>query len=448
MHDVQSPSDRPRGGTRRGVRRGRAGSHRYRFGRCGLRDRERRHRAHSRLREGHRQGRRHFYPLTPRWGAEVQALLKALDGLNGDRGIDTIADYGKKFSAMKNCSRPADLRRRRARRLAPAAHLQSRPGPLLPVRGARAGQVREGRADQRRLRGPHNRRHRLGHPRQRIAVVPERQVSVRPDPRSIASVSSPRRLDFYDTELRALHEHLRAVHRISPGDDVLDIGCGTGLTTREAARAAAPGRVVGVDVSERMLERARQLTAAEGLANVRYELDDAQVHRFGSASFDVAISRFGTMFFSDPAAAFANLATALRPGARLVLLVWQRYQDNEWARAIDDALGDTAQPAQPGADPFSLGDAETTAAILEGAGFEGMHFADVHEPVLYGHDLDAALAFLLGFQSTSAALATLSRDEAARTVERLRKMLAAHHSDGRGVILDSRAWLITGRRRR
>jgi SAM-dependent methyltransferase len=261
-------------------------------------------------------------------------------------------------------------------------------------------------------------------------------------------VSSPTSLDFYDTELRAHHEHLRAAYAISPGDKVLDIGCGTGLTTRDAARAAAPGRVVGVDVSERMLARARHLTAAEGLDNVRYELGDAQVHRFDPAGFDVAISRFGTMFFSDPAAAFANIAAALRPEARLVLLVWQRREHNEWALAIDAALGDAAQPPQPGADPFSLGDAEATAGILEGAGFYDVCFEDVHEPVLYGHDLDAALAFVRGFQDTSAALASLNDKEAALTVERLRETLAAHYSDERGVVLDSRSWLITARRRR
>ena len=255
-------------------------------------------------------------------------------------------------------------------------------------------------------------------------------------------------LDFYDAELRAHHEHLRAAYEISPGDEVLDIGCGTGLTTRDAARAAAPGRVVGVDVSERMLERARQLTEAERLDNVTFELGDAQVHDFEPARFDLVISRFGTMFFSDPVAAFANIASALGPRGRLVLLVWQRLELNQWALAIDAAVGEAAQrPPPPGADPFSLGDAEATTAVLERAGFDELRFEDVHEPVLYGHDLAAALDFVRGFQSVSAALVSMSDSDAARAVERLRETLAAHQSDDQGVTLDSRAWLITARRR-
>ena len=260
--------------------------------------------------------------------------------------------------------------------------------------------------------------------------------------------SDPTSGDFYDAELRAHHEHLRSAYGIGPGDEVLDIGCGAGLTTREAARAAAPGRVLGVDVSERTVQRARELTAAERLGNVRYELGDAQVHRFDPARFDVAISRFGTMFFADPVAAFANIAAALRPEARLVLLVWQRLEQNEWIRLIDAVVGGAAQPTPPNADPFSLGDAELTARILESAGFEDVRFEDVHEPVLYGHDLDAALAVITGFERTRAALASLSDGEAARTVERMREMLAAHYSHEHGVALDSRSWLITARRRR
>ena len=260
----------------------------------------------------------------------------------------------------------------------------------------------------------------------------------------MASASS---LDFYDAELRAHHEHLRAAHRIARGEAVLDIGCGTGLTTREAARAAAPGRVLGVDVSARMVERARLLTTAARIDNVDYELGDVQVHRFAPAHFDVAISRFGTMFFADPAAAFANVASAMRPQARLVLLVWQPYHANHWVQAIDAALGDAAPPTAPGAGPFSLGDATATAGLLDTAGFDDIHLEDVQEPVLYGHDLDAALAVIHGFESTRAALATLNPDQAAQTVARLRDMLAAHYSEEGGVRLDSRSWLVTARRR-
>jgi SAM-dependent methyltransferase len=261
-------------------------------------------------------------------------------------------------------------------------------------------------------------------------------------------VSSAISLDFYDAELRAQHEHLRAAYGIGPGDEVLDIGCGTGLTTREAARAAAPGRVLGVDVSERMLERARELTSVERLVNVDYEIGDAQVHRFDPGRFDVAISRFGTMFFSDPVVAFANIASALRPSARLVLLVWQRRELNQWALEIDAALGAAAQqPPPPNADPFSLGDADVTAGILHRAGFDALRFDDVDEPVLYGHDIDAALEFVRGFQNVSTAIASMSDSDAGRALERLRETLAAHHGDDRGIAFDARSWLITGRRR-
>ena len=96
---------------------------------------------------------------------------------------------------------------------------------------------------------------------------------------------------------------------------------------------------------------------------------------------------------------------------------------------------------------LALGDAAATAGMLARAGFDDVRFEDVREPVLYGPDLDAALAIVRGFQDTRAALATLSDDEAARTVERLRETLATHHTDEDGVVFDSRSWLITARRR-
>jgi len=137
----------------------------------------------------------------------------------------------------------------------------------------------------------------------------------------------------------------------------------------------------------------------------------------------------------------------MRPQARLVLLVWRPYHVNRWVQAIDAALGDAAPPTAPGADPFSLGDATATAGLLDTAGFDDIHLEDVHEPVLYGHDLDAALAVIQGFESTRAALGRLNPDQAAQTVARLRDMLAAHYTDEGGVRLDARSWLVTARRR-
>lgn len=260
-------------------------------------------------------------------------------------------------------------------------------------------------------------------------------------------MSSPIGLQFYDIELRAHHEHLRAAYGIGCGAEVLDIGCGAGLTTREAGRAAAPGSVLGVDVSERMLGRARELTAREQLQNVSFELGDAEVCRFDPERFDVAISRFGTMFFSDPVAAFANVASALRRHGRIVWLVWQGRERNEWALAIDAALGGDPKPAAPTADPFSLGDAAATTDMLERAGFEAVRFDDIHEPVLYGDDIDAALDFVRGFQDVSTALTGMTDAAAGQAVDRLRETLEAHHAGHQGVAFDARSWLITARRR-
>jgi SAM-dependent methyltransferase len=245
----------------------------------------------------------------------------------------------------------------------------------------------------------------------------------------------------YDEELRAYNARLRAAAGVHAGDRVIDIGCGAGQSTRDAARAAAPGRVLGVDISAPALERARGLTVAEGLDNVTYERADAQAHRFEPEHFDLAISRLGTMFFSEPVVAFANIARALRVGGRLVLLVWQRHEDNEWAVAIDEALG--APAPQAALDPFSLGDPAVTERILERAGFDGIAFDVVDEPVFYGADVAEALEWVRGFSDVSAALARLDAAGRDRALERLRTTLAAHQSAERGVAFGARAWLVT-----
>jgi SAM-dependent methyltransferase len=253
--------------------------------------------------------------------------------------------------------------------------------------------------------------------------------------------------DTFDAEIYVHNERMRAAAAIRPGERVLDIGCGRGVSTRLAAAAAAPAPVLGVDVSGPMLELARERTAAAGLDNARYEQGDAQVYPFAAGQFDVAISRFGAMFFADPVAAFANIARALRPGGRLVLLVWQRRELNEWATAIHRALhGDAPLPSAPALDAFSLGDRAATERVLASAGFGDLELVDVDEPVFYGRDVRTALQLIRGFQTVRDALAAMDRDAAARAEQRLHDMVTAHHRGDRGVVFDSRAWLITATR--
>jgi SAM-dependent methyltransferase len=248
----------------------------------------------------------------------------------------------------------------------------------------------------------------------------------------------------YDAELRRHNEVLRRACGTGFRDHVLDVGCGTGQTTRQAARTAQAGSALGVDVSAPAIERARQLARAEELGNVSFEHADAQVHRFPAGRFDLAVSRFGTMFFGDPAAAFANIGRALRPAGRLVMMVWQAPERNEWEVAIRQSLGlprsAAVMPGQP--DAFSLADPPTVTGILRAAGFAGVTFTDVREPVYYGPDVVAALDWVQGFTCTSEALTRLGPAAGGRAVGRLREALAAHLSED-GVWFSSRAWLIT-----
>jgi SAM-dependent methyltransferase len=252
----------------------------------------------------------------------------------------------------------------------------------------------------------------------------------------------------YDAELRRHNEALRGACGIQSRDHVLDIGCGSGQTTRQAARTAAAGSALGVDISAPAIERARELARAEGLRNAAFERADAQVHQFPAEHFDVAISRFGTMFFADPAMAFANIRRALRPGGRLVMMVWQAADRNEWDVTIRRSLQAAEAPASlpsRGPDPFSLADPPTATDLLQAAGFADIAFTDVREPVYYGPDVLAALNWVRGFTSTSEALKRLDPAAAAQALERLRDALAAR-ATANGISFDSRAWLVTARR--
>ena len=179
--------------------------------------------------------------------------------------------------------------------------------------------------------------------------------------------------DARDRVLAPVGEALLAAAAARPGMRVLDIGCGCGSTTLMAAKSVGnTGSATGIDLSGPMLDLARQRATAAGAVNASFVQGDAQTHAFEPEAADLVISRFGTMFFADPEAAFANIARALRPDGRLCLATWQPLAANEWLTVPGAALlRHTELPAtapdQPGM--FAQSDPELVSATLAAAGF-------------------------------------------------------------------------------
>ena len=252
--------------------------------------------------------------------------------------------------------------------------------------------------------------------------------------------------DRFDEGVAGYHRQFLGAAAIDEAATVLDVGCGSGQATRDAARRAPGGSALGVDLSSRMIDLARRRAASEQVPNVTFQQADAQVHQFPERAFDVAMSRHGSMFFGDPVAAFSNIARALRPGGRLVLLTWQPFERNEWLSAFLTALSPGRQVPVPPSDapsPFALSDPARVSSLLDAAGFTEVDMQGLSEPMCFGSDPEDAFGFVAG--QRAGMLRDLDPDTQALALENLRASLADHHTD-RGVRYDSAAWLIQARR--
>ncbi len=254
--------------------------------------------------------------------------------------------------------------------------------------------------------------------------------------------------EHYERTTRPHRERLVGAGLIGTGDAVMDVGCGTGALTRAAARLATGGSALGVDLSGRMLERARELTAAEGVGNASYEQADAEVHPLGEDRFDVLVSSFGCMFFGDPARAFANLARALRRDGRVGLLVWRELADNEWVSTIRGSLaaGRTLPVPPAGAPgPFGLADADRVRGLFTRVGLVDVELNRVDEPMDFGATAEEAFDFVSGMGFTRAVTADLDAGARETALASLRDALAAAQT-GDGVVFGSSAWLVLARK--
>lgn len=255
--------------------------------------------------------------------------------------------------------------------------------------------------------------------------------------------------DRYDRMLEPFAALILDAAGLSAGEQVLDVGCGCGATTLAAARAVAPGAVVGIDLSAAMLARARDNAARASLVNASFEQADAQVHRFGT-SYDAVISRFGVIFFADPVAAFANLLAATRPGGRMAFACWQPLADNEWllvplaALAEHAPLPDPDEPGAPGM--FSLSSTDRLHQVLSDAGWRDVRAASERTPILLGGGtLDDAMDFLSGRWIVRRMLAEVGQRARERAMESVHQALMSR-AHGNEVRLTASVWLVTARR--
>lgn len=262
-----------------------------------------------------------------------------------------------------------------------------------------------------------------------------------------------RHVDQYDATLAPFGEAVLAALGPGEGERILDVGCGVATTSLDLAARLPTSRVTGIDISVPMLQEARRRAAARGLTNVRLLEADAQTAELGASAYDVVFSRFGVMFFEDPAAAFAHLAAALVPGGRLGFVCFSAPGANPFILIpvmVAAAHLDLAAPSLDGPGPFSLGDRDRTAALLGDAGFEDVEIQPGPDhAVLHGaEDLEALAARVLEQNPVTAVrLAAVDAATRASAVQATAAALS-EYAAGDEVRLGAGTWVVTARARR
>lgn len=255
--------------------------------------------------------------------------------------------------------------------------------------------------------------------------------------------------DERDRILAPVADALLAAAELFAGSRVLDVGCGCGATTlRTANQVGDTGTVTGVDLSEPMLEVARRRARAARVDNADFVQADAQTHAFQPGSVDLVISRFGTMFFSDPGAAFANIAKALGSDGRICFATWQPLAANDWLAIPGAALLQHAElpPTIHGPGMFAQSDPDIVTATLGVAGFRDITMDPVDVMFTIGQSIDEAVKYLSESGLGRALLETIPEGTAKNSaLADVRDSLVGHLHDS-GVQLGGGVWIISAAR--
>ena len=251
--------------------------------------------------------------------------------------------------------------------------------------------------------------------------------------------------DGLERQLAPVAEVLARAAALQPGERVLDVGCGVGPTTRDAARAVGPsGSVTGLDVSTEMIAAAEDRPVPDGSAPVRWVAADATLWDAPDESVDVVISRFGVMFFGDPLAAFTNLARVTAPGGRLHVAVWaDRTACDLFQVPLDAVLAHRETTGLPAAvelpsdgGPFSLSDDDVVAALVSSSGWRDPLVEHHRLAFRVGGGLGAAQAArgALDLGPSRAATADLDDGQRLEVVQAVTEALQPHEQDGEVIL--------------
>ncbi len=268
-------------------------------------------------------------------------------------------------------------------------------------------------------------------------------------------VLAPKFIRFKHVLVDGLTHHSEAVFPTLPvkkGDSVLDVGCGFGDTAMKLAHiVGSKGQVIGVDCCDAFLEYALDDASNKGVANVNFLRGDAEIS-LPPSDFDFVFARFGTMFFANPVAGLRNMRKSLRPGGKMVHIVWRDRVDNPWLSMAKNIVLDYL--AQPGADaltcgpgPFSMSNQEMVTGMMKSAGYTDIQFQRVDAPVLVGNDVWDAVAFQLAIGPAGEVFREAG-EEAEEKRELIEVALAnainKEKKSTEGIVMNSSSWVITG----
>ena len=239
---------------------------------------------------------------------------------------------------------------------------------------------------------------------------------------------------------------------VRPGSRIVDVGCGWGDTAIQLAGMTGPeGHVLALDCCEPFLEKGRTDAAEAGIAHVDFVAADVERYPF-EADFDLAFSRFGMMFFQSPVIAMKNIRSALKPGGRLVFIVWRAVEDNPWLGLPKELVlqhlpppGEDALTCGPG--PFSMANPEVVTAQLKAAGFDpDVKFERYDGPVMVGSTPEEALQFQLALGPAGEVFREAGEEAERKRGEiesALREALAGYQSGDGEIVMPSSSWTIT-----